>query len=145
MYKLKEALDSLSGYDRIYIDTPPAVNFNTRSALIAAHRCLIPFDCDDFSKRALQALLNHVSEIKQDHNASLEVEGIVINHYQPRANLPRRIVESLIDEGLPVIGAYLSSSVKIRESHEKALPMIFLDKNHKLTQEFVALYKKIEG
>ena len=112
MFKLKEALDSISGYDRIYIDTPPAINFNTRSALIAAHRCLIPFDCDDFSKRALQTLLNHVREIKQDHNAELEVEGIIINHYQARANLPRRIVASLIDEGLPVIDAYLSSSVK---------------------------------
>ena len=42
-----------TGYDRIYIDTPPALNFYTRSALIAAQGCLIPFDCDDFSRRAL--------------------------------------------------------------------------------------------
>lgn len=35
--------------DEIFIDTPPALNFYTRSALIAADTCLIPFDCDDFS------------------------------------------------------------------------------------------------
>ena len=56
MYKLNEALDSLSGYDCVYIDTPPALNFYTRSALIAANACLIPFDCDYFSRQALYVL-----------------------------------------------------------------------------------------
>ena len=61
IYKLRDALAALDGrYDRIYIDTPPALNFYTRSALIAAHACLIPFDCDDFSRRALYSLLEHV-------------------------------------------------------------------------------------
>ena len=31
-------------YDEIFVDTPPAYNFFTQSALIAADRCLIPFD-----------------------------------------------------------------------------------------------------
>jgi chromosome partitioning protein len=53
MFKLREAMASLDGYDDIWIDTPPALNFYTRSALIAAGRCLIPFDCDDFSRQAL--------------------------------------------------------------------------------------------
>jgi cellulose biosynthesis protein BcsQ len=77
-------------YDRIYIDTPPALNFYTRSALIAAQGCLIPFDCDDFSRRALYTLLENVQEIQSDHNADLKVEGIVVNQFQPRANLPQR-------------------------------------------------------
>ena len=35
IYKLREALQQLaSDYERIYIDTPPALNFYTRSALI---------------------------------------------------------------------------------------------------------------
>ena len=78
----------------MYIDTPPALNFYTRSALIAVERCLIPFDCDDFSRRALYTLLENVKEIQQDHNAALEVEGIVINQFQPRASLPQRLVET---------------------------------------------------
>ena len=53
MYKLREDLDSFKDIDEIFIDTPPALNFYTRSALIAADTCLIPFDCDDFSRRAL--------------------------------------------------------------------------------------------
>jgi len=141
IFKLREALDELAPhYDQVYIDTPPALNFYTRSALIAAERCLIPFDCDDFSRRALYALMENVQEIQADHNPKLVVEGIVVNQFQPRANLPQKLVQELIDEGLPVLQPYLSASVKIKESHEQARPMIHLDPRHKLTLEFVALH-----
>ncbi|MDE2402375.1 MAG: ParA family protein [Burkholderiales bacterium] len=146
IYKLREALLELADdYDRIYIDTPPALNFYTRSALIAAQGCLIPFDCDDFSRRALYALLDNVQEIQADHNADLAVEGIVVNQFQPRANLPQKLVQELIDEGLPVLQPYLSASVRIRESHQQARPMIHLDPRHKLTQDFVSLHDALRS
>ncbi len=141
IYKLRDALQELDeAYDQVWIDTPPALNFYTRSALIAAQGCLIPFDCDDFSRRALYGLLEAVSEIQADHNAELVVEGIVVNQFQPRASLPQRTVQELVDEGLPVLQPYLSASVKIKESHEQSRPMIHLDARHKVTQEFAGLY-----
>lgn len=145
IYKLREALQQLqSAYDRIYIDTPPALNFYTRAALIGATGCLIPFDCDDFSRKALYALLENVQEIQADHNPDLAVKGIVVNQFQPRANLPQRIVNELIAEGLPVLSPYLPASVRIRESHEQCLPMIYLDPAHKLTQALVELHTALE-
>lgn len=144
IYKLRDALSDLAEtYDRIYIDTPPALNFYTRSALIAAQGCLIPFDCDDFSRRALYALLENVQEIQADHNPELKVSGIVVNQFQPRASLPQKLVQELLDEGLPVLQPYLSSSVKVKESHQQAKPMIHLDARHKLTQELQALHARL--
>lgn len=141
IYKLRDALEEIGQtYDRIYVDTPPALNFYTRSALIAAQGCLIPFDCDDFSRRALYTLLDNVQEIRADHNEDLAVSGIIVNQFQPRATLPQKLVQELIDEGLPVLQPYLSSSVKIKESHQLARPMVHLDPRHKLTQEFMALH-----
>ena len=146
IYKLRDALNELAGdFDCVFIDTPPALNFFTRSALIAADACLIPFDCDEFSRKALYSLLENVEEIKSDHNRDLRVEGIVVNQFQPRASLPQRTVQELIDEGLPVLEPYLSASVKIKESHEQARPMIHLDPKHKLTQEFVALHAELQA
>jgi chromosome partitioning protein len=53
IYKLRDALVKLTdAYDRIYIDTPPNFNFYSKSALIAADRVLIPFDCDSLPARA---------------------------------------------------------------------------------------------
>jgi chromosome partitioning protein len=141
IYKLREALVQLSEtYDRIYIDTPPALNFFTRAALIGATGCLIPFDCDSFSRQALYALMDNVQEIRADHNPALQIDGIVVNQFQARANLPQRMVAELIEEGLPVLQPYLPSSVRIRESHEQSLPMIHLDPNHKITLALVALH-----
>lgn len=145
IYKLRDALLGLQDqFDSIWIDTPPALNFYTRSALIAAQGCVIPFDCDDFSRRALYALLESVQEIRADHNPELTVEGIVVNQYQPRAKLPRRLVQELVAEGLPVLEPYLGSSVKIKESHDQALPMIHLDPRHALTRDFLALHALLE-
>jgi chromosome partitioning protein len=144
IYKLREALLELEDhFDRIYIDTPPALNFYTRSALIAAQGCLIPFDCDDFSRRALYTLLDNVKEIQADHNDELQVSGIVVNQFQPRATLPQQLVQELIDEGLPVLQPYLSASVKIKESHQLSRPMVHLDARHKLTLEMVALHEAL--
>ena len=141
--KLKDLLDKLEGYDAVYIDTPPAFNFYTLSALIAADRCLIPFDCDDFSRRALYRLLDRVRELKQDHNESLEVEGIVVNHFQQRANLPKELVSAMIEEGLPLLNTYISHSVIIRESHQKATPLVNLAPSHKVAKEFQALFNEL--
>lgn len=145
IYKLREALDALDDFDEIWIDTPPALHFYTRSALIAADSCLIPFDCDEFARRALYSLLDNVQEIRSDHNADLLVEGIIVNQFQGRATLPQAIVDELRSEGLPVLDAMLSASVKIKESHQRALPMIHLDRQHKLTREYVQLFDFLEA
>ncbi len=146
IYKLREALEALADqYDAVYLDTPPALNFFTRSALIAAERCLIPFDCDDFSRQALYELLDNVQEMRQDHNPDLDVEGIIINQFQSRARVMQQAVAELEDDGQPVLSPPLSASVKIRESHLRSIPLIHLAPSHKLTREYVALFDALNA
>jgi chromosome partitioning protein len=71
------------------------------------------------------------------------LEGIVVNQFQVTAKLPKRIVSELLEEGLPVLDTYLSSSIKIRESRQQSLPMVHLDPRHKLTMQFEALYREL--
>lgn len=145
IYKLRDAIQSLQGqYDRIYIDTPPAFNFFTLSALIASDRVLIPFDCDVFSKRALYSLIENIFETQDDHNEQLEIEGIIVNQYQAQAKLPRQVVQQLKDESLPVLENMLPPSVLMKESHHKNMPLIYFAKEHKLTQAFKSLFNEIE-
>lgn len=144
IYKLRDALEKLSDtYDVVYIDTPPAFNFFTLSALVAADRCLIPFDCDEFARQALYSLLANVHETREDHNENLQVEGIVVNQYQPRASLPKRIVQELLDDDLPVLESKISSSVKMKESHDDTCPLIHMAPKHKLTLQFIELFEEL--
>jgi chromosome partitioning protein len=144
MYKLKEALEGIDSFDEIYIDTPPALNFYSRSALIAVESCIIPFDCDAFSRQALYSLVNNINEIKTDHNPGLKIEGIVANQYMDRAKLPKQIVDEIINEGHPVFDTRLTVSVKIRESHESSKPVVFLEPNHKTAREYISLYNELQ-
>lgn len=144
IYKLRSLLVNLSKeFDVIYIDTPPAYNFYTLSALIGADRVLIPFDCDAFSRKALYTLLDNIQEAREDHNDELRVEGIIVNQFQPRANLPRQLVEELVAEGLPILTSHISSSVIMRESHDRAMPLVYLNPRHKMTEEFKALHAEL--
>ncbi len=144
--KLRKLLDNLAeDYERIYLDTPPALNFYTVSALIAADRCLIPFDCDSFSRQALYGLLEEIEDLREDHNEALEVEGIVVNQFQPRAALPKQMIAELLEEGLPVLPVNLMSSVRMRESHQACMPLIHFDPRHKLSLQFVELHDLIES
>ncbi len=140
IYKLRKLLTELTEFDAIYLDTPPALNFFTTSALIAAETCIIPFDCDEFSRRALYQLIGTVREIREDHNPDLEIAGVVVNLFQSRARLPQQLVEELRTEGLPVLEPFITTSVKMRESHQSHRPLIDLAPRHKLSQQFEALY-----
>jgi len=54
-------------------------------------------------------------------------------------------VDELIADGLPVLEPYISSSVRIRESHHAARPMVFFEAGHKVTGEFEALYEGLRA
>jgi chromosome partitioning protein len=143
IYKLRSLLDKLPPFDHIFIDTPPAMNFYTQSALIAADTCLIPFDCDLFARNAIYHLFHGVKDIKELHNCKLRLEGVIVNQYHSQASLPKRLVEELAAEGLPIINHFISTSVKIKESHDAHLPMVHFAKKHKVTQEFKKIYETL--
>lgn len=145
IYKLKEMAEKMTGFEELFIDTPPAMNFYSQSALIAASRCLIPFDCDAFSKDAIFDVGKHIGDIQSDHNQRLVVEGIIVNQFMAQANYPKKVVNDLREGGLPILSTKISSSVKIRESHHEATPMIFLSPRHKVTLEYRALYEEISN
>ena len=130
-------------FDEVYIDTAPALNFYTRSALIASDSCLIPFDCDAFSRQAIYSILHVIEEIREDHNDELRIEGIVVNQFQPMAKLPTQLIEELVSEELPVLPIYLNQSVKMRESHHECKPLIYYAPSHKLTLQYVELFEQL--
>jgi len=81
--------------------------------------------------------------MREDHNENLIIEGIIANQYQPRANLPRRILEELKAEKQPVLPVYLNSSIKMKESHQVCKPLVHFSPSHPLTLKFIELFEHI--
>lgn len=73
------------------------------------------------------------------------MEGVVVNQFNPQANLPRTLVEELKRQSLPLFSTFLSSSVKMRESHSARSPLIHVAPRHKLTKQFEDLYEELES
>lgn len=146
MFKLKETLTALKAeFDRVYIDTPPNFNFYSKAALIAADSFIVPFDCDDFSVQAIDRLLDNVLELRADHNPELQLEGIVINQFNPQAKLPAALIASLEEKQLPVLSSRINSTVKVKESHSKRTPLPFLAPSHKVSQQLAAVWEELEN
>jgi chromosome partitioning protein len=139
IFKLAQALDDLvekHKFDAVFIDTPPALNFYSMSALMASDRVLVPFDCDAFSAAAVQNVSDIVQEVAMDHRPDLRIEGIVINHYQAQANHHKAAIVAISQHGIPLLKPYLSPSVVMRESHAARVPLVFYKPAHKLSAEF---------
>jgi len=144
IFRVREVMDAL-GYATVFLDTPPADNVLTLSGLVAADRVLVPFDCDDFARRAIGHVLERVEEARLDHNPRLKVAGVVVNRFQGRAHFPLQAVADLRADGYAVLEPFISSSVRIRESHHAARPMVFFEGSHKVTAEFEELYDRLRS
>ena len=146
IFKLREAIDGLvqdSGFDEVFFDTPPALNFYSMSALMASDRVLIPFDCDAFSADALLQVQEVVNDVAADHQPNLKTEGVIINHFQAQAKLPLEAIQAIVGKGFTVLEPYLSSSIVMRESHAAHMPLVYFRPRHKLAEEFMALATSI--
>lgn len=148
IFKFGAALDKLikdGNWDEVLIDTPPALNIFSMSALMASDRVLIPYDCDAFSAEGLERVIATVEEVKADHRPNIEIEGIVINQFQAQAKLPMQAVQNLRAEGHKILEPWISTSVAMRESHARHIPLPILKPNHKVSQEFLDLARSLLG
>ena len=68
-----------------------------------------------------------------------------MNQFQSSAALPKQLVQNLRNEGLPILDPFLTASIKIRESHDAAKPMIHYAPKHALTQAFIQIYEAIQA
>ena len=110
-----------------------------------ADRVVVPFDCDTFSQPAVYGLTETIEKTKGDHNSQLSLEAIIPNQVPTRANLPHQLIDELMADLLPVSKTTSSLSVSMRESHEKAKPLVFLELKHRLNLEFESLFQELES
>lgn len=75
-FYLKEQLESLE-FPYILIDCPPSLGILTYNALTAATDVLIPVQCEFFSMKGLQQLLETIEAVKQRANPDLNILGIL--------------------------------------------------------------------
>lgn len=95
-YMLKEIIqDVRDAYDYILIDCAPSLGLITLNALVAADSIIIPIQCEYFALEGLGKLLNTIKSIQKIHNATLDIEGLLLTMYDSRLRLSNQVVEEV--------------------------------------------------
>jgi len=95
-FMLKEIIqDVKNDYDYILIDCAPSLGLITLNALVAADSVIIPIQCEYFALEGLGKLLNTIKSIQKIHNASLDIEGLLLTMYDSRLRLSNQVVEEV--------------------------------------------------
>lgn len=95
LYRLKDAVEELDGYDYIVIDTAPSLNVILYNCLIAADQVIIPVTADAYSMQGLQQLYNTIKAVQKRQNPSLSIAGLLLVKYSGRSNLEKRVQTQL--------------------------------------------------
>lgn len=147
IFKLRDAIDDLittGKFEHVIFDCPPAMNFYSMSALMAADRVLIPFDCDAFAVTGLSEVIRVVSDVKEDHNKNLEIAGVIVNQWVANAKQSKKALEKVKSLGMKVFEPFIPTSVAMRESHDDRMPLVISKPKHKLTESFMTLAQELK-
>lgn len=72
LYRLKDAIDELDGYDYLVIDTAPSLNVILYNCLIAADQVIIPVTADAYSMQGLNQLYDTIRAVQRRQNPGFE-------------------------------------------------------------------------
>ncbi len=117
-HALKRALQPLEiDYEVVLIDCPPSLGVLTINGLTAAHRVLIPLQCETLSHRGVGQLMETIADVRSFTNPALEIEGVVATMYDPRTRLAQDTLASVGDTyGLAVLQPPVPKSVRVAEA-----------------------------
>ncbi len=93
---LQKALQPIcSGYDFIFVDTPPSLGLLTVNALTASEGVIIPVQCEYLPLEGLSQLIHTINLVRESLNPSLRVAGVVMTMYDGRTNLAADVVNEV--------------------------------------------------
>jgi chromosome partitioning protein len=94
--RLKKALNDVRRtFDFLIIDCPPSLGLITVNSLTASDSVLIPLQCEYYPMEGLSHLLKTIRLIKDNLNANLAIEGILLTMVDKRNNLAHQVSEEV--------------------------------------------------
>lgn len=141
IYRLKEAIEPINGYDYVIIDCLPSLGYLKLAALNAADFVIIPIKPAPYGLHGLADLEKTVAKVKKRLNPNLNILGIVLNQLDGRKPIMERELETVLRDqyGNLVLKNTINKRVAIEESPAFQKSIIEHDPKGKASAEFKAL------
>lgn len=142
---LKKVLDKLrSGYDYIFIDTPPSLGLVTINALTAADSVIISICAETLPLRGLVMLDEMIGDIAQSINKKLHVSGIIVAKYG-RRKLDKAVIEAIRAKyGDKIYKTYVRNCVAAAEAPTYRQSVLDYAPNSTVAYDYRELAKEID-
>jgi chromosome partitioning protein len=91
-----ETLDQIAtGYDYVFIDCPPRLDYPTTTALVASDFYLVPIQCEYAAMATVGRVLRAALEVKRRINPLLGIYGFLITMADKRASFTIKIIQEV--------------------------------------------------
>jgi len=146
-WRLKERLAPMrSAYQVIILDTPPGLGLPTRSAIAAADEVIIVLSCWFYALKGAATVLGVIMDLQREMNRSDLPIRILLNNYDERRNLDRRIKGALQEAfGADLFRTVIHANIKIGEAASARQSIIEYRQGSVGAQDFTNLAKEVLG
>ena len=140
-FRLADALAPVTArYDYVIIDCPPSLGLLTVNALCAAHRVLVPLQCEFYALEGLSQLMRTIESVQAGLNQRLAMQGIVLTMYDGRNKLSEQVANDVRTHlGNLVYHTVIPRNVRVSEAPSFGQPVLMYDLNCAGSQAYIAL------
>ncbi len=133
-------------WDTVLIDCPAAPGVVLVNAFIAADAVLSPVQARGMALAGVRRLVTLVRGLRErEANPLLDVVGIVVNQFDERTRVARRVLQQLLQEyGPTVCETRLHDAVVLAESADEGIPVGHYAPTSRAAAEFRALARELE-
>ena len=142
---LKKALAAVDGaFDYVIIDCPPSLGILTLNGLVAAHKVMVPMQCEYFALEGLSQLVYTINLVRKMYNPALQLGGLILTMYDGRLNLSLAVAAEL-KKHFPdkVFRQTVPRNVRLSEAPSHGMPAAYYDKYSKGAAAYEAIAREL--
>ncbi|MBT2326565.1 ParA family protein [Variovorax paradoxus] len=139
-------------FDRVVIDTPPALGLRMSAALIAADSVVCPIELEEYSIDGVTDMLKTIFGVQRRYNPRLRLAGMVANRFNPHSLRQKAALQELVlNYSEFVLPAKISTRSAIPEGIAAGVPVWDLAKSSareasaEVLKVFELLEERIDG
>lgn len=142
--KLYQALLRLSfPYEAVVIDCPPSLGFLTFNALRACQAVIVPIELSSFSLMGVDKLLSMIEliRVKLQHTPKVYALPTLVD---ARTNFSKYMMQEITQAfGEQILNSSIHSSVAVKESQAKGVPLLAHQPKSRATLDYMMLAQEI--
>src|SRR5581483_788541 len=140
---LKLRLQTLTGFDYVILDCPPALNVLHNNALLYSNELIIPVDMDRLALQGAKGILDSVAELARMFTERASISGILPTFIDKRTNITHQVLRVIEETYAGKVLPAVRSDAKLRQASYHGKTIFEYDPHSKGAEDYLAVVDSI--